>query len=261
MPKTVRIGGAPCSWEQDVLAALIWAGAGAAISHRSAAALWGFDGCAPDVVELTSHRVLRSRMADGIVTHRYAALDADEITSLGPIRLTTPARTLLDLAAVVRPPRLEIALDSGLRRGLVTVEELHATLRRHARCGRRGIRPFRSALLERTPGYVPPNSGLERKLARLIAESRLPSPVREHPVMENGREVYRIDFAYPDHMLAIEADGWAYHSDRVAWSADQVRANVLTVRGWRVLRFTLYDVTQRPAWVIDSIAQALAATP
>ena len=75
--------------------------------------------------------------------------------------------------------------------------------------------------------------------------------------MEAGREIYRIDFAYPEQMVAIEADGWAYHSDRISWSADQVRANVLTVRGWRVLRFTEHDVSHRPDWVIDSIAGAL----
>lgn len=258
LPKTLRIGGAPSSWEQDLSAALLWAGEGAAISHRSAAALWGLDGCRPGVVELTSHRLLRSELAEGLICHRYAALDADEVTTMGPLRLTTPSRTLLDLAAVVPPARLEVALDSSLRRRLTTLENLQTTLYRHARCGRRGVRSFRAVLDQRAPGYLPPHSALERKLARLIVSSPLPSPVRQHPVLEGGREIYRIDFAYPEQMLAIEADGWTYHSDRISWSSDQVRTNILTVRGWRVLRFTHHDVTTRPAWIIESIASALS---
>ena len=260
LPKTLRVGGAPSSWEQDLSAALLWAGEGAVISHRSAAALWGLDGCRPDVVELTSHRLLRSQLSEGLVCHRYSTLEADEITTIGPLRLTTPPRTLLDLAAVVPHSRLEVALDSCLRRRLATLEDLQATLHRHARCGRRGVRSFRAALTVRSPGYRPPHSALERKLGRLIASSQLPRPVREHPVVEAGREIYRIDFAYPEQMLAIEADGWMYHSDRIAWSSDQVRANVLTVRGWRVLRFTAHDLTKRPSWVIETISIALGAT-
>lgn len=179
---------------------------------------------------------------------------------MGPLRLTTPPRTLLDLAAVVPRSRLEVAMDSCLRRRLATVEDLQATLDRHARSGRRGVRSFREALSLRSPAYRPPHSALERKLWRLIASSPLPTPVREHPVVEGGREIYRIDFAYPEHMLAIEADGWTYHSDRLAWSSDQVRANVLTVRGWRVLRFTHHDVTNRRGWIIETISRSLAAT-
>lgn len=254
LPKTMRVGGAPETWKQKLLAAQLWGGPDAFVSHRSAAALWKFDGCPPaGPLEVTSGRCLRSVRADDVAAHRYSVLYTDEVSALGPFRLTAPARTLLDLAAVVSLNRLEIAMDSALRLKLVDGKLLQLTLGRHARRGRRGVRAFRAALEQRGLGYIPPHAGLERKLARLIDGSDLPPPVREHPIIEDGRELYRIDFAYPDQMLAIEADSWRHHSDRISWSGDQVRGNVLAVRGWRVLRFTDHHVTHEPGWVLDSI--------
>jgi hypothetical protein len=254
LPKILRVGGAPETWKQKLLAVQLWGGPDAFVSHRSAAALWGFDGCPPGgPLEVTSGRCLRSVRAVDVTAHRYTVLYTDEVGELGPFRLTGPARTLLDLAAVVRLDRLEIAMDSALRLKLVSADLLQLTLERHARRGRRGVRAFRAALQARGLGYVPPHAGLERKLARLIGDSDLPPPVREHPIVENGRELYRIDFAYPDRLLAIEADSWRHHSDRISWSGDQVRGNVLAVRGWRLLRFTDHDVTHDPARVLESI--------
>lgn len=94
----------------------------------------------------------------------------------------------------------------------------------------------------------------------MIFSSDLPRPVREYPVIENEREIYRIDLAYPDQMLAIEADSWEHHSDRISWSKDHARSNVLTVRGWRVLRFTYEDAVGRPDYVIEMIKRSLSSS-
>lgn len=260
LPTIDKLGGAVETWEQLVVAALLWAGAGSAASHRCAGALWGFDGCPRGPVDITTPRNLRSQDAAHIVIHRYNTLLGEEVSTLGPVDLTAPARTLLDLATVVPPARLEIAMDSALRRRLVTLPELRLTLSLNARRGRRGVRSFRAALAVRDDSYVPPHSPLERKLARLIQEAALPDPLRQYPVIENGREIYRIDFAYPDQMLAIEVDGWEHHSDRISWSKDRRRGNVLTMRGWRVLHFTYEDITKDPLGVIQAVREALFLT-
>ncbi len=257
LPKVDRIGGAVQSWHQEVVAALLWAGPGSVASHRCAAALWGFDSCPRGPVEITTLRNLRSDDAKHVVIHRYQTLLPDEVETLGDIKLTGVARTLLDLAAVVRSGRLEAAMDSALRRKQVTLPQLRLTLSRNARRGRRGIRAFRRALDLRDHSYVPLHPGLEKKIWRLIEASDLPTPLREYPIIEGGKEIYRIDFAYPDGMLAIEADGWEYHSDRGSWSNDQGRSNVLTVRGWRLLRFTEEDATERPHELIATIFSSL----
>lgn len=257
LPKVDKLGGVPESWEQRIVAALLWAGPDSVASHRCAAALWAFDGCPPGTVELTTtSRHLRSALAEDIVLHRYNELHPSEVDQVGPIRLTSTARTLLDLAAVVPFHRLEIAMDSALRRKQVTLPDLRLTLSRNARRGRRGVKAFRRTLDHRD-GSPPPHRGLETKLWKLIRESDLPRPLREYPVIENGREIYRIDFAYPDQMLAIEADSWEHHSGRVEWSKDHNRSNVLTVRGWRHLRFTDEDATNHPLETIETIWDCL----
>lgn len=256
LPNVDRIGGVGETWEQQIAAALLWAGPGSTASHGTAAALWAFDGCSPGQVEITTPRNLRAEGAGHILVHRYQVLLPDEVQNLRGIDLTSPARTLLDLAAVVRPNRLETALDSALRRKQVTLAQLRLTLSLNARPGRRGVRAFRAAL-DLRDGSTPPHRGLEKKLWRLLNSSDLPLPLREYPLIEGGREIYRIDFAHPDRMLAIEADSWEHHSDRVSWSNDQTRSNVLTARGWRVLRFTYYDVTERPEYVLKTIRDSL----
>lgn len=257
LPKVDRIGGVAETWEQQIAAALLWAGEDSAASHRCAAALWAFDSCPPGTVEITTpRRNLRSEAASHIVIHRYQVLAPEEIRRIGPLDVTAPARTLLDLAAVVRPDQLERAMDSALRRKQVTLPELRLTLSLNARRGRRGVRAFRKAL-DLRDGTIPPHRGLETRLWRLIRSSDLPTPLREYPVIENGKEIYRIDFAYPNQMLAIEADSWKHHSDRISWSKDQGRGNVLTVRGWRHLHFTHEDETERPDEIIGTIRSCL----
>ena len=257
LPTVDRIGGATETWEQQVMAALLWAGPGSVASHRCAAALWRFDSCPQGLVEITTPRHLRSAAADHIVIHRYQVLRPDEIDSCGEIQVTAAARTLLDLAAVVSANRLESAMDSGLRRGQVTLPQLRLTLARNARRGRRGVQAFRRALDLRDGSFVALHPGLERRLWKLIGTSGLPLPLREYPVIEGGKQIYRIDFAYPDAMLAIEADGWEHHSDRMSWSRDQGRSNVLTARGWRLLRFTYQDLDQTPDDVVSAIRRSL----
>jgi very-short-patch-repair endonuclease len=82
-----------------------------------------------------------------------------------------------------------------------------------------------------------PDSGLEMRFARAIVGGGLPEPVQQHRVAVGDRR-YCIDLAYPDLKIAIEVDGWEYHSSRSAFDDDRSRANDLVVAGWQVLRFT-----------------------
>jgi very-short-patch-repair endonuclease len=75
------------------------------------------------------------------------------------------------------------------------------------------------------------------RFARAIVDGGLPEPVLQHPVSV-GNCRYRIDLAYPEFKIAIEIDGWEYHSSRSAFDDDRSRANDLVVAGWQVLRFT-----------------------
>lgn len=95
----------------------------------------------------------------------------------------------------------------------------------------------------------------------LLRSSGIELPQTQFKVFDSGELVARLDFAYPERLVAIEADGFAYHSGRVKWQLDVSRRNWLTSLGWLVIHVTWEDVTTRPEKVIDSIRNALRRRP
>jgi len=235
---------------------VLWAGPDAAISHRTAAVLWELEGCASDVVEVSTTRD-RKATVPWILLHRGARLDAADRTKRGSMPVTTPTRTLVDLCAVLDPDLLEGALDDALRRGLTTLPRLRWTAARLGGRGRPGAQMMRKVLQARDRRYSPPASRLEARLCRLLERAELPAPVRQHEVRDRGTLVAQVDLAYPDMRLAIEADGYRYHSGRIAWERDLIRRNALTSRGWMVLHVTWADLSARPLDVVQQIGRAL----
>lgn len=106
-----------------------------------------------------------------------------------------------------------------------------------------------------------PESVLETRLSRLLADSGLPHPERQLEIRDKGRLVARVDLAYPRARFAIEADGYVYHSSHAAWRRDRVRRNALTALGWRVLHVTWKDLNERPGDIVAEIGAGIAKTP
>lgn len=123
-PGVYRVGGASHSWRQSLLAACFAWGQGALISHRAAAALWEFPGFEPGPIELIVPR--KRERAHPHVVRRPRALTRAEVTTIGPIPVTTPARTLLDIAGVCSREVVEEALDDVLRRRPVSRARLRS---------------------------------------------------------------------------------------------------------------------------------------
>lgn len=137
-----RVAGAPMTWESRVLAAVLSAGPSAVTSHRTAAALWGFDGFRPGTPEVTIPRGRRYRRPD-VRSHESTDLDRCGTRRRNGIPVTDPSHTLLDLARMVGDRRLLQATESARRLKLSSWSELIATLAKHARRGRPGIRRLR----------------------------------------------------------------------------------------------------------------------
>ncbi|MGH2726414.1 MAG: endonuclease domain-containing protein [Actinomycetota bacterium] len=151
---------------------------------------------------------------------------------------------------------LEEALDDALRRGLTTMARLRWRFAALRRQGRPGIGAVDRLLRERI-GIT--QSVLETRVLRLIKRARLPDPVCQHEVRNRrGRLVAVVDFAYPDRRLAIEADGYRWHSGRARWEHDRSRSNALMHLGWRVIHVTARDLEQRPRETARSIREAYA---
>lgn len=249
-PGVYRFAPVPLSWEQSVLAACL--ATGGAASHRAAAALWGLRGCQPGPVELTVAGRRRPEL-DGVVAHTTDRLDRMDLTVRGRIPVTVPARTLLDLGAVVKVDVVEPALEDAVLRELVSFRRLLRTVERLGASGRNGAGTLRWLLEARDPATAPTESMLEDRLVRVLRGGGLPEPVRQYRV---GR--VRVDLAYPDVRLAIEADGRVWHAGRTDLQRNSSKGNLLVGLGWRVLHFTWFDVTRRPGDVVATVAFQLA---
>lgn len=235
-PCVYLIAGSPPTWEQAVMAACLAGGNGTIASHLTAARLWGFDVAPEPGIHVMSDRTRRIRL-DGVVAHRSLLQPELDRTRHHRIPVATAARTLVEISALVGPWVTGSWLDDGLRRRVTRLAEVRSCVARLAGPGRRKLSVVRDVLTTRLPGYDPGDSNLEVRALRALIAAGLPAPVQQHPVTV-GRRTCRIDLAYPEAMVAIELDGWAWHGNRTAFDADRARANELEAAGWHVFRFT-----------------------
>ena len=247
-----RLAGSPRSAEQTLLAACLAAGPSALASHRSAATLWRLRGVSDAPAEITVTDDRHCRLT-GVVVHRTSAVASIDCSRRSLIPVTTPARTLLDLGAVVPALVVESALEDALLRRLVTFELLTRTLERLGGPGRNGAGVLRARVEERDPVTAPSESVLEDRLFQVLRRAGLPEPVRQYEVAG-----VRLDGAYPERRLGLEADSRIWHGGRLDVQRNSDKHNRLLAHGWRVLRFTWFDLTRRAPYVVASVAQELA---
>jgi hypothetical protein len=218
------------------MAAVLAGGDGAVLSHRSAAALWRMRETSrgPEVT------VARHRGTRPGVEYHEAVLRPDEIAVVDGIPATTPARTLLDLAAVLSREHLKAAFQEAEVRRLTSPTSLDALLARYP--GRRGTQAIRRILDEHHEiGRTVPTSVLERRFLAVLDAHGLPRP----SINRLSREG-ELDATWPDHRLIVECDGFATHGTRRAFEDDRAKDRNLTVAGWRVIRITWRQLTEDP---------------
>lgn len=230
-------------------AALLGAGEHAVLSHRAAAVVWGILTERPaDPIDVTLLDA-RGSKRQGVRVH-HAELASADLRHRHDLRLTAPARTLLDLAAT-SPHELEEALNEARILRLVTVKELESLLERCPK--HRGARGLRDAIAD---GPELTRSEAERRLLALIRAAGLPLP------RTNVRLAgYEVDLYWPAHDLVVEFDGWAYHSSRAAFERDRRRDADLQLAGQRVLRVTHRMLTRGREGLIARLAIALHQPP
>jgi very-short-patch-repair endonuclease len=253
------IAGAPATWEQSVLAAVLEAGPGAVASHATAAAIWGLPGVDRERIEITTDRPHWSRVR-GVRSHRTVAWLAAEHTLRHDIAVTTVARTIVDLSGRFGVAALGRITDHGLRHGYLLLDELRKCV--GGLPSAPGRRPSRvhAVLRRRLKGYQPGESDLETRFARALVAGGLPEPIQQHRIRVANRR-YRLDLAYPDQRVAIEIDGWEPHRGRSAFDSDRVRANHLVASGWNLLRFTSAMTDEEAVAATTQLRAALEHNP
>ena len=243
-PGVYAVRGSKASYERDVMAGCL--ATGGVASHRCAAYLWKFRKFERPVVEVlvtTGHAPVLS----GVTVRRTARLDPMDATHVGVIPVTSRARTLLDLVAVA-PTLVEGALDGVLHR---RPRELRTMVRMLERAGPNHpahglLAPLVAA---RVAGRRPTESELEDDLLAVIRRYGLPEPVPQYPY--NGR---RIDFAYPELVIGIEANSVEAHAAKEDIQRNAEKANDLVE--WWILYFTYDDVQGDPTEVARRIDDA-----
>ena len=234
--RVYAVAGAPATWVQAVAATAFSLQPRAWVSHETAGRLWGFAFPEHEGIDVLVDLERRVKMV-GVRNHRSGALFTADLSRHLRIPVTTPERTLVDLSASVPAPTLARMVDDGLRRRLVRLGRLSTCVARLPKSPGRRPAVIQGLLAERLPGYDPGDSDLETRVLRALVAAGLVAPIQQHRV-RRGKRTFRIDLAYPVAKLAIELDGWEFHSSRTAFDDDRTRANALVAAGWTVLRFT-----------------------
>ena len=230
------------------LAAVLACGPAAVLSHASAAELWGIRAHNGARVEVTVVGG-SSRRGERLRVHRARSLPAEERAVRDAIPVTSPARTVLDLAPVLSERALERLLDRVEVERLTDVRTILATVA--ANHGHHGCGPLRRTLAQHVPGTTLTRSRLEERVLALCRAAGLPRPLVNHPVL--GLEV---DFVFPGGVL-VEADSWRYHHRPAAFARDRERDGILVRAGYRILRFADEQIIGEPGVVARTIATAL----
>jgi len=244
------------SWRGSLMAACLEAGPAAAVSHEAAAALQGLATFAPGpVVVMLRHgdhqrtRLSRLRQSTDLRAHHCTVVDG--------IPVTTVARTLVDLAATVRPGRLRTAVEDALAAKSCSLTELTQCREELSRPGKRGLRQLAAILASLGPAPVPAATALERRLRRVLREGGLPSAVREHELPWTRDTPGRVDLAFPRQRVIVEADSRRWHTRERDFETDRRRDRQAQMAGWSVYRFTWDDLCHRPEEVVATLRRAL----
>lgn len=230
--------------EVKVRAALLWAGEGAVLSGVAAAWWLGMADALPPTVGVTVGRGRRPRSRPGVAVRRRDLAVADRGVHRG-LAVTNRPLTVLE-ASVELGGRGSLLLDRALQRhvGFPAVYEAYC----------RNLGSYGSATAGRMLVAAADRSAsvAERLLVRMLREAGASGWRCAFPAAG-----YAIDLAFPAARVAVEVDGWAWHTDPARFAADRRKGNTITRAGWGLLRFTWHDLDGRPESCVQEVQELL----
>ena len=225
------------------LAAVRAIGPGAVLSQIHASALYDFRPAPGGRINVTVAGPGR-RQRKGIRVHNVRELPRTDVTTVNRIPVTTPNRTLADLAGTATRAQLARAIEAAEALRLLDVPSLLAVS-----AGRPGAARIRELVDKELPHT---RSDFEAAFVDLCDRYGLP-----RPVMNAKLHGYEVDAQWREHGLAVELDSWRHHGTRAAFERDRVRDAELHAHGITTLRFTYHQVTRRHRWVAAQLSPAL----
>lgn len=241
------VGWPALSRKRRWMAAVLAGGEGAALSHRSAAALWEIGSEDTRRIDISVRRRCELRRP-GVRFHGRPTVSAEEIVSRDDIPVTAPVQTLVDLATELDLLPLERAVNDADKRGLVDPEALREELARFS--GEPGVGPLR-VLLDKL-FFRLSDSDLEIYFRRIVKSAKLLMPLSKQRVNN-----FEVDFFWPEFGLVVETDGLRYHRTPSAQTRDARRDRAHIMAGMTPLRFTHYEVRYEPRRVRTSLTKTI----
>ena len=251
--------GWPESWMRRIWRAYLATGPHAVVSFETAGALHPLAGFPPGLIVLTTphgdhhwHGLCEMRQRTDLLP--------EHITIIGGLRVTTVVRTLFDLAAFTRRDRLALAVEDAHITGQCRLEALQAFYDDLRRPGKHGMKKLGRILSERGPGYVPPQSWLQRRLVKVLDDGGLPKPKLEVQLPWRTERASRADALYDDETrILMEADGRRWHTRVDQMAEDRRRDREAQNHGYRPYRFVYQELRYDPQMVVETIRAARAA--
>ncbi len=213
------------------------AGVPVAICLGTAAAAYGFDVQNTGDLHVLTPPGHQLRNCDGLVVHRR---DGAPLTMVDGRPATSAAWTAVEVARGLRRPRALATLDAALRTGTCDGRELRAAVSRQA--GRRGIVAVRDVI---GLADARAESPMESEARLVMHDGGLPAPELQYEIVDRNGRLWRLDFAWPDHRVAVEYDGFDWHSDREQFQRDRQKRAALNEMGWWLLSVVFDDVRVR----------------
>ena len=196
------------------MAAVLACGPHAVLSHAAAGALWGLRASEATIIDVTVPGTGGCPRRNGLRLHRARSID-DHITTNDGIPVTTPARTILDLAIKLDRRGIERLLDRAENARLGDVLSLEALARAHA--GHKGAAKVLGTLRDHEPGSTLTRSVLEERFLELCRAAGLPKPTK----VNHHVEALEADFVFADQLLLVETDSWQHHKSRRSFESDR----------------------------------------
>ena len=232
------------------MAAVLASGPGAVLSHRSAARLWRLIPARAEGIDVAAPG--RQVRREGIKAYR-SELREDEWLTRDRIPVTSPFRTIFDLAAVVEMRELERAFHEAEAREVTDRVSLPILLERYP--GRRGARNLRALLDVRQPVGITRNE-FEEALVALVDRYGLRRPRTNASLAIRGR-FFEIDALWERERVAVELDSRSIHGTHKRFESDRLRDRILVAEGWRTMRVTWRQLQEEPAAIAEDLKQAL----
>lgn len=225
------------------------AGQPVAICLGTAAAAFGFDTediCDLHVLNPPGHLL---RESDGLFVHRR---EGAPLTFVEGRLSTAPDWTAVEVARSLRRPRALATLDAALRTGICDARRL--TLAAAEQKGRRGIVHVRELIPLARPEAESP---MESEARLMMHDGGLPEPDLQYRIIDRGGRVWRVDFAWPDRRVAVEYDGYDWHSGPDDLTRDRQKRAALAEIGWTVISIVSDDVRRTPWDTVRRIGHQL----